>query len=373
MSTALRRSVVFCCLTALAITSWAPLAGADPAPSKKELARSEEQARKGFDHFRAGRWAAARPYFRGSLEVQETAAVSYYLGVCEDKLGDPREAFRRLARAVALSVSGESGESPTTRKVVLEDARELAREVDAKLAKLTFRWPNEPPGDVTLTVDDEPLSMAEASQGPLRLNPGMHKVRASATGRKPYELALELDAGQERHVTLELSPDPPPEPTLPPRALKPPPEPPPSGAWHRPVGFVGLGLGVALLGAGVYSSLRMEALEDRFNSKPYLIYRSPSEEAPPPGAPCASARQGYESPRVGAVDAADFRDACAEAGRLKVFQYVFYGTGAALVGAGAYFAFLAPSKAGGASAGSSWRVVPAASPSTAGATWTLTF
>jgi hypothetical protein len=375
VSTLALRPVVASCLALFVTLSWAPWVHADP-PSKREIAQGREHANKGLEHFKSSRWAEARDHFRQALAVQETAVVTYYLGVCEEQLGDLREARRRLQQASSLAASGETGESSQARKAVLEDVRELALQVESKLPKVSFRWQPARPEGAALTVDDERVSIDDVAVGPLRLNPGEHKVKATAPGRKPYELALRLEPGQQSDVVLTLEPEaPPPAPVAVPQAPAPPPT--SGGGWQRPVGYVGLGLGAALIGAGVFSSLRVSSQQDKLESDPgYVAYR---QGVPRGNEACDAATQGVVATAPSgttAVTPSTFADTCSSRDRFQTLQYVFYGAGAAFALTGAYFAFLAPAagrKARAAQSGPSWRVVPGAGLSAASMTLRVSF
>lgn len=327
------------------------------APSRPALAQSplasdapgylREQGRKGLEHFKAERWSQARYHFRAALTVKDTAALHYYMGVCEARLGALREAHRHLRQALALAADrGASSESEATRRMVSEEADREATDVETRLPKLTLRWAPAPPAPgAAVQIDDEELApSAREGVEQVWLDPGEHRLVAQAPGRLPLTLELRLEEGEQRAVDLRLEPvppaaPPPPPPRAPPAAVE---RAAPSG-WQKTVGYAGLGVGAALVGAGVFSTIRVQVIENRFYEAPgYLTYRG---SFAPGASTCSLGRQGAESSLPGAASAAEIRGACDEAKSLEALQYMFYGVGLVAAGAGAYFAFLAPAPA----------------------------
>ncbi len=291
----------------------ARLAGAEgPAGPPDVAGYLREQARQGLEHFKAGRWSQARYHLREALTVKETAGLHYYMGVCEARLGALREAHRHLQQAMVIaSTPGASTESAATRRTVLAEAERERNEVEDRFAKLWLHWVTEPPPSVTVLLDDETLDVAKRSGvEQMWLDAGEHHLVASAAGHRPLTVDFRLDESQQLTLDLRLEPaatsaPAPPPPRAPASSSK---RTPPSAGWQRPLGYVGLGLGAALVGAGVYASFR----------------GGPTEE------------------------------------------YVLGGAGIAVAGVGAYFAFFAPAPDQVAPARASWQLVPSLSPTQAG-------
>lgn len=303
----------------LAVVLAGPLAGArlaraqGPAGPPDVAGYLREQGRQGLAHFKAGRWSQARYHLREALTVKETAGLHYYMGVCEARLGALREAHRHLQQAMAIAANpGASGESTATLRTVLAEAEREKNEVEDRFARLWLRWaPSPQPPGVTVLFDDEVLGVAQRiGVEQMGLDAGDHHLVASAPGHRPLAIDFRLDEGELRTIDLQLEPAPasapaPPAPRAPALPAK---RTPPSAGWQRPLGYVGLGLGAALVGAGVYAS----------------FHGGPTEE------------------------------------------YVLCGTGLAVAGVGAYFAFFAPAPGQVAPDRASWQLVPTLSPTQAG-------
>ncbi len=104
--------------------------------------------------------------------------------------------------------------------------------------------------------------------------------------------------------------------------------------WRKPVGFAGLGVGAALLGAGVYSTLRLTGAEGQWSEPSLLAYRTTVRT---PHDPCEAARRGVISAQAGAASPEQVRGVCAQASTFEALQYAFYGAGAIFGGLGALF------------------------------------
>ncbi len=111
-----------------------------------------------------------------------------------------------------------------------------------------------------------------------------------------------------------------------------------SGDTHRTAGWAGLGLGGVLLGASIYSIVRVHAIntDDRV-----ALYRQGFHSDVDV---CDQARAGVDSKVTGSATPTEMRDFCSEATTFQTLQYVFLGLGAVSAGAGIYL--LATDKGG---------------------------
>jgi hypothetical protein len=133
-----------------------------------------------------------------------------------------------------------------------------------------------------------------------------------------------------------------------------------SSDWKRTAGFISLGLGATLIGAGVLATVRVNGMKDDFDSdRGLLAYR-----AGMPSDACQAAERSGSSSQPGAASANRFDRLCSSAAAFEVAQYMFYGTGALAVGAGVYLlvtsyrAEVPSAKAGPGARGATWSVRP---------------
>jgi hypothetical protein len=152
-----------------------------------------------------------------------------------------------------------------------------------------------------------------------RENKAVARAKAAVVAGRSTEVRLETVARTD--VAIER-PEPPPSFVIAP----------PSGMWKRPAGFAALGVGAVLVGTGVFASLRVNGLQDDFDSDPALVaYRS---ELPGVRDVCDASDGVRSAQRVERL--------CSGFSTLRVAQYVFYGAGALSVGLGGYWLLTAP-------------------------------
>ncbi len=145
--------------------------------------------------------------FEEVIAVKETPAVRLRIGRCHEKLGQLRAAQRDYERAKELA-QGEP------------QAMEVAAQVSADLAKRIPRIQvvvTGAPGGIVVKVDDVELPAATRSTA---VDPGRHRVTASAAGYLPFDQSFEVAEGGSRSLTITLRPLDGPAPPLPPPPIE---------------------------------------------------------------------------------------------------------------------------------------------------------
>lgn len=126
-------------------------------------------------------------------------------------LGRLAEAYDRYALVLK---EGVEANAPWAWKAALKNAKEEIEALEPKLAWLSVTVAG--PSDPQVTIDGRAVLAGEL--GARRaVDPGRRTISASAPGFLPNERTLELEAGQEQGVTLELLPEPTPPPLPPPK------------------------------------------------------------------------------------------------------------------------------------------------------------
>jgi len=179
--------------------------------------------------------------------------------------------------------------------------------------------------------------VGNTSGGPLvirDLEPGEVELEVSREGYTTFTQTVEIEAGENREVTAELSPvevAPGTEPvvgdggTEPPGDEPPPPPPPPvrrrrSLAW---LGWTNIGLAVAFSGLGLWASLDVNDANGDAELQEHFLQDHDI---------CQGGALGTAADLVYTADEADSR--CRRASILEVLQFVFYGLAAVTVGFG---------------------------------------
>jgi hypothetical protein len=162
----------------------------DPA----DLARAQRSFQNAVAQEQLGAWDSAlgELVVASELGLKKTPQFLYHLGRCHAHVGMLVEARGELARAA------EDAESAGLKDVAAKSLAEL-RGVEGGVASLTLTRPKE--GDIVgLTVDQ---NLATAKIGtPIEINPGIHQIHVTFTGRSPEDLSVALAQGEKRTMAI---------------------------------------------------------------------------------------------------------------------------------------------------------------------------
>jgi hypothetical protein len=141
-----------------------------------------------------GRFAEACEKFRASLELRRSPGTWLNVANClaaEGKLVGALEAFE-----AALSLASNN---PDADKVAAwtAAAREDMAALEPRIPRLTV--PAAPEAALRVTLDGQPLPKFGE---PLRLDPGRHRLEASAPGKRSFERDFELVEGQAEVIQI---------------------------------------------------------------------------------------------------------------------------------------------------------------------------
>lgn len=150
----------------------------------------------------AGQFRVAAEKFRRAASIKDTPGIRFHLARCEEEQGAFVEALVEYDRARELL---DSGMKAADVEKLLPGARERAL---AKVAQLTVLVPADA-GDVRVELDGKPLSGSVLGV-PLPINPGKHRLIASAAGRADYTSDIQLGSGEglKLQVKLAMAPKP---------------------------------------------------------------------------------------------------------------------------------------------------------------------
>ncbi len=251
------------------------LAPAAFAQSTGDAAAAEELFREAKGLLARGAYEQACPKLAESHRLDPAGGTVLTLALCYRAQGKSASAWASFQEALARA---KTDRRPDRERVA---QREIAA-LEPGLSRLRVRV--EPaaarlPG-FRLLRDGQPLG--PASYGVASpVDPGEHEVAASAEGRVPFRAEVKVGASaDEREIVVpELDPEappapapaplpaapppsaPPPAPTLPPVGAPPPaPEGPSWG--QRALGYGGIGVGSALIGAALYYGYRVKLDRD---------------------------------------------------------------------------------------------------------------
>ena len=229
-------------LALLSLTLAPAAVSAQPAP----VDEARQSFERGLAHFDRGEHRAALRELERAYELAPSYRIFYNIGQVNVALGDSAAAltaFQRYLREGAARV-------PAARREQVE--REIAR-LSQRAAALVVDVDVD---EATIAVDGRSLGQSPLP-GRVWLNPGSHRVTASARG-ETREQSIDLSAGDDRVLRFEL--EKPEAPALAPAEAAP--ESPPANREESSAGvpWVAWGItGALAVGAGVTGGLALSA------------------------------------------------------------------------------------------------------------------
>lgn len=219
----------------LAVFLVASAAHADE-PRADPRARAQQLFDSALADAEAGNFAAACPKFLASQEADPKTSTLLNLANCYEKNGQTASAWGAFREAEGRARNANRKDWETV-------AHTRAEALEPKLVRLSVVVPPEAsaPG---MVVERDGVAIGPGEWAvAIPVDPGEHRVRATATGREPWESKVDV---REATMTitvppLERIPEPPPEPKLAPA---------PHWTPMRTAGVVTAGAGVAALAAG---------------------------------------------------------------------------------------------------------------------------
>ena len=223
-----------------------PSRGQPPPPPPRtdaELAAARQLFAQALHDEQEKRFDVALDGFRRVREVRDTAPVEYRIATCLEGLGRFAEALSAYDSAVRLS------EGDAAAADVAAGSRERLDALSKRVAHLSLTLSARAPSDAAIRVDGK-----VQRSGDIVLDPGSHRVEASATGAAPFTSDVALPEGGRLSLTVALDPA-----VVPPASPPAPDErrdvPSPAPTW----GWISLGAGGVLLAGAVTSVVLRES------------------------------------------------------------------------------------------------------------------
>lgn len=184
-----------------------------------------------------GKYEEACAAFAESLRLEPATGTLYNIALCSEKLGRTASAWSAY-KAVAADASSNADRARI--------AKEKAAALEPQLSRVRFVFEQRVP-ELVVLVDGKVLGPALLAEGVV-VDPGAHKVRATAPHHAPWEAPFEVRGSGER-VQLVV-------PTL--KALPreaPNPLPPQEARRSSTPGWIVTGVGVLAFGAGATTGI----------------------------------------------------------------------------------------------------------------------
>ena len=229
-----------CCLAFALSLSTLPLAWSPPARaqvSDAERAAARDLFKQGDELQRAGKFAEALDKFQRAEQVIHAPTNVLRIAECQAAMGrlvEAAESYRQVTRWQLAA-----GSPPAFQSAIDQAKGELAQ-VEPRVPKVLVQVTPPPPqgSQPQLVIDGATVPFALVGEQ-IPLDPGEHKLQATAAGQASPEVTVNLKERETKNVALQLQPVPgggavvaPP----PAGGGTPPPPPPPYGSNAMPPG-----------------------------------------------------------------------------------------------------------------------------------------
>ncbi len=223
-------------------------AAAKPGVSDEDRKRAISLYKEGQSFQDAGKWEEALAKFEDVAKIVMTPGTRFNIALCKENLGRFLEALDDYSAAERDAKAEKRGDTE-------KKAHDAGEALKARIPKLVLKVPAALDG-LTITVDGKPID----PQNPeLAVDPGKHKIEASADKRVPFSTEVNVAEKESKEVSVRLPEQPKDEtpkeePKEEPKAKEEPSRKIPTTAIIA--GGVGV---VALIGSGVFYLLRSSA------------------------------------------------------------------------------------------------------------------
>ncbi|AKT38301.1 hypothetical protein [Chondromyces crocatus] len=144
----------------------------------------------------AGKLAEACPKLEESYKLGPSPSALYQVALCHEKQG-------KIATAYVEFIDAEAEARKAGNKALQQDAKVRSAMLESRIPRLTVKVPKDAAEveGLQVRVDETALERGSWNQA-APVNPGEHKVSASAPGRKPWDKTVKLRAGSKESVTV---------------------------------------------------------------------------------------------------------------------------------------------------------------------------
>jgi hypothetical protein len=236
-----------------------PPAGESAAATGDAEARRSALYRDGVELANAGRWEEAAARFREVVAIRSAPPALFSLGQAEEHSGRYASAKRAYARARIQGMAAGALD-------VAEAADKALTAVEGHVGHVTVKI-SATYADAAATIDDAPVTLEQ----PFDVDRGDHRVRVSATNRRPFTTTVRVAEGEQVVVAASLEAEPPPLPIAPPPAPRK-----SSGSLVGPVVLGSVGVAAAVAGL-VVRQLAQSSYDDASAACPNLQCRSATD------------------------------------------------------------------------------------------------
>ncbi len=246
------RPLVAATLALSLATSMVPLAAlAAPKPgvSDEDRKKAIEFYKQGQAFQEAGKWEEALGKFEEVSKIVMTPGTRFNIALCKENLGRFLEALDDYSAAERDAKAEKKAETE-------KKAHDNGEALKTRIPKLVLKVPSGLDG-LAITLDGKPIDPANLE---LSVDPGKHKIEASADKRVPFSAEVNVAEKESKEVKIRLPEQPKDEAPKDETPKEAPPKEEPSTRKVPTVAYIVGGAGaVSLIGAGVFYLLRSSA------------------------------------------------------------------------------------------------------------------
>jgi tetratricopeptide (TPR) repeat protein len=167
---------------------------AQPTPEGSSSALAEQLFNQGRDLIKANQWTEACPKFEASLRYDPVLGTRLNLATCYEHIGKLASAWGLYRESIELA--RKAGDPKRA-----EYAQKQAAALEPRLPKLAISVPASPPAGFAVKRDDTAVD-AGALGVALYVDPGTHRVTASAPGFEPFTVTVTLTEGKTETLAI---------------------------------------------------------------------------------------------------------------------------------------------------------------------------
>lgn len=185
-----RARSVFLCVTMMAACLATPgLARAD------DEAQAETLVKEGVKLRDAGKLDEACPKIEQAYKLAPNSGRLMHLAICHEKQG-------KIATAWTEYIDAEGEARKEGRSKVEADAKAFSKKLEAKLPRVTLSVPDATVVDgLEISIDGNVIEKSNWKKS-RPVDPGDHKVVASAPGKKPSEQSFSIKQAEKKTITI---------------------------------------------------------------------------------------------------------------------------------------------------------------------------
>lgn len=144
---------------------------------------------------RQGQWEDALAKLEAVASVRMTAQVRFHIALCHEHIG------KLVAARNGFETARREARKEKAEQVLLESTEHIEA-LEARIPSVRIQLSEQPPG-LSVLIDGDELQTGLLAV-PIPLDPGEHRVRATAPGHEDVERIVSLEEGATQSLAIEM-------------------------------------------------------------------------------------------------------------------------------------------------------------------------